>query len=67
MSQSEFVDQTPNYIAISDVAFGRDYVVFLSTENRVFFERFGVNEEMVEVKSPKVKMISHFSSYDKNG
>jgi hypothetical protein len=62
-----FTEHSPNYIAVADVAFGSCYVVFLSTESRLYFQSFGKKEEMVELKTPKVKMMSHFASHDREG
>jgi hypothetical protein len=36
-----FVEHSPNYIGVADVGFGADGVVFLSTENRLYAEKFG--------------------------
>ena len=66
-NQETFVDQSPNYIAVSHLSFGQYYVVFLSSDGRIHFDRFDQNEEMIELKSEKVKMMSHYSANEDEG
>jgi ribosomal protein L27 len=56
-THSTFREHSPNFIGVSDVGFGRDYAVFLSTESRVYFNKFGSGHEMVELVTPKVKLV----------
>ena len=59
-----FREHSPNFIGVADVGFGADCVVFKSNDNRLYYERFCDDVKMFEVKTPRVKTMSLFTSID---